>query len=185
MKTIFKNSIKEMQEDLNFFTFTGFVRDFILSLFFLAVSLWLSEYVFKSKSFLHFFSLMIIGMFGMELILTATCIVQNIYYDRKDENNMAKLTTEQRIKKVTEYISKEELLIEASKEKIKSWCKELKLLQEEKDKEYAADFLKLLSENGLTTDDQKTEFMLKIEEQLKNENEKSESLGSNISEPNI
>lgn len=83
---------------------------------------------------------------------------------------MAKLSVDQRIQKVNENIKKEEENIETSKAKIKAFSKQLKALNEEKDKQYANDFLHILSENGFTSDDDKTQFMQMIKEQFKKTN---------------
>jgi len=85
---------------------------------------------------------------------------------------MSKLTLTQRIEKLNENILKEEILIEGAKEKIKKFKVEIKELQEEKNQTYGSDFLKILAENGLTTDEQKNEFMKKIQEQIKINSEK-------------
>ena len=82
---------------------------------------------------------------------------------------MAKMTIDQRIQKVEDCIAKEELQIEASRDKIKNHSKDLKTLQEQKNKSYASEFLKILAENGLTTDEQKNQFMQMIEQKLKTE----------------
>ncbi|MEG0614110.1 MAG: hypothetical protein RR540_00020 [Oscillospiraceae bacterium] len=79
---------------------------------------------------------------------------------------MAKLTTDERIKKIEDYIAKEELQIETSKARLKDLTKKLNELNESKDKVYANDFLKILSENGFTSDEQKAEFIQQIQKQL-------------------
>lgn len=80
---------------------------------------------------------------------------------------MAKLSIDQRIQRVNENIEKEEKNIVISKDKIKAFLKQLKVLNQEKDNKYANNFLNILSENGFTSDEDKTQFMQMIKEQLK------------------
>ena len=65
---------------------------------------------------------------------------------------LAKLTLEQRISKVEDAITNEELLIEASKEKIKKFKAELKTLVAEKEQSFANEVLRLVKEKGINPD---------------------------------
>lgn len=65
---------------------------------------------------------------------------------------MAKLSIDQRIAKTEEAIIKEEILIEESKEKVKSLKSELKTLQTEKEKSFANEVIKLLKAKGINQD---------------------------------
>ncbi len=80
---------------------------------------------------------------------------------------MAKLTLDERINKITDLILKEEIKVEEAKAKIKSWNKELKSLQEEKNKIFANDFIKILADSGLSSDREKEDFISDIKQQLK------------------
>lgn len=79
---------------------------------------------------------------------------------------MAKLNLDERINKISENILKEEIKIDEAKEKIKALNKELKVLREEKNKTFADDFIKILTANGLTSDEQKEKFIQEIQQQL-------------------
>lgn len=79
---------------------------------------------------------------------------------------MAKMTLDQKIEKVKNSIQKEEEIISLSSAKVKELNKELKSLLAEKDQQYANDFLSLMSENGFTSDEDKTQFMQMIKEQF-------------------
>lgn len=80
---------------------------------------------------------------------------------------MAKMTLEQKIEKVKNSIQKEEEIISLSSAKVKEFNKELKSLIEEKDKQYADDFLSIMNQNGITSDEDKKEFLKMIKEQFK------------------
>jgi hypothetical protein len=81
---------------------------------------------------------------------------------------MAKLTLDERINKITDLILKEEIKVEEAKAKIKSWNKELKSLNEEKNRIFANDFIKILADRGLSSDREKEDFISDIKQQLKN-----------------
>ena len=66
---------------------------------------------------------------------------------------MAKLTTDQRITRITEQIEKEEQTIELSKEKIRKLNTELKALRSEKEHSFANDIIKLMKANGISQAD--------------------------------
>ncbi len=80
---------------------------------------------------------------------------------------MAKMTLDQKIEKVKNSIQKEEKIISLSSSKVKEFNKELKSLMAEKDQQYANDFLSIMSENGLTSDEDREQFMQMIKEQFK------------------
>lgn len=80
---------------------------------------------------------------------------------------MSKMTLYQRIEKVNNSIQKEEEIIATSSSKVKELNKELKSLLAEKDQQYANDFLSLMTENGITSDQDKEEFVKMIKEQFK------------------
>lgn len=80
---------------------------------------------------------------------------------------MAKMTLDQRIEKVKNSIQKEEEIIALSSAKVKELNKELKSLLAEKDQQYANDFLSLMTENGITSDEDKEEFVKMIKDQFK------------------
>ena len=63
---------------------------------------------------------------------------------------MAKLTLEQKIAKIEDAITKEELFIEESKNKIKKLKAELKAVKAEKEQSFANEILKLMKSKGIS-----------------------------------
>lgn len=98
---------------------------------------------------------------------------------------MAKLTLEERIHKVEDKIVNEELLIESSKEKIKALSAELKMLKQQKDIDYANNFIKILAENGLTSDEEKEAFIREISLKLKYKKSSDETADENAEAEHI
>ncbi len=63
---------------------------------------------------------------------------------------MPKLTPTERLAKIDEAITKEELAIEASKEKIKTLKAERKKVEQENDQSFANEIMKLMKSKGLS-----------------------------------
>lgn len=63
---------------------------------------------------------------------------------------MPKLTPSEKLAKIDDTIAKEELAIEASKEKIKSLKAERKKVEQENDQSFANEIMKLMKSKGLT-----------------------------------
>lgn len=125
--------------------------------------------------------LLTIGSVGFYILTKISLKHRKENHNEKRRMIMAKLNLEERINKISENILKEEIKIEEAKEKIKSLNKELKALKDEKDKTYANDFLKILAESGLTSDEQKEKFIQSIQQQLQSKNsaEASENFSDN------
>ncbi len=65
---------------------------------------------------------------------------------------MAKLTPTQKLAKIDDAIAKEELAIEASKERIKSLKAERRKSEQEQKQSFANEILKLMQEKGISQD---------------------------------
>lgn len=71
---------------------------------------------------------------------------------------MAKITLDQKIAKVDEQIMKEELIIEESRQKIKTLKSERKKLTDEKEMIFANQIMKIIREKGINQEELLTEL---------------------------
>ena len=71
---------------------------------------------------------------------------------------MAKITIDQKIAKVDEQIMKEELIIEESRQKIKTLKSERKKLTDEKEMIFANQIMKIIREKGINQEELLTEL---------------------------
>ena len=88
---------------------------------------------------------------------------------------MAKITLDQKIAKVDEQIMKEELIIEESRQKIKTLKSERKKLTDEKEMIFANQIMKIIREKGINQE----ELLTELKDKENNTNEaKAESNNS-------
>jgi len=81
---------------------------------------------------------------------------------------MTKNSLNDKIEKVHKLIAAEEAAIAESKDKIKKYQKQLRKLNNEKDNQFASDFLKIISESGGMNDEQKAALLEQIKQATKN-----------------